>query len=63
MKWQPSPTMRPPPTALSCVQWSEGMAPAFTNMMKLFGSATVPSRVFIFTTCGAKRRLNPTIKC
>ncbi len=29
-KWQASPTMRPPPTARSCVQCSAGIAPALT---------------------------------
>ena len=34
MKWQASPTMRPPPTVRSCVQCSAGIAPAFTVITK-----------------------------
>lgn len=63
MKWQASPMMRPPPLARSCVQCWAGMAPAFMVMMNDFGSFNCDSSAFILATCGAKRRLKPTIRC
>src|SRR3569623_1363317 len=52
----------PPPTARSCVQCSRGMAPAFTVMTIDLGSTIAASIAFIFCTCGAKRRVNPTMR-
>jgi len=46
-KWHPSPMILPPPTSGSCVQWEEGIAPAFTVMTKTFGSIAPTRRDFI----------------
>ena len=47
MKWQPSPMIRPPPTAGSCVQCAAGIAPAFTVITNAFGPGTPASSDFI----------------
>jgi hypothetical protein len=41
---------------------SRGMAPAFTVINNAFGPGAAASSSFAFTTCGAKRRLNPTMR-
>ena len=50
MKWQPSPMMRPPPRAGSCVQWSGGMYPALTFMFMHNGSLRPANNCRIFAT-------------
>ena len=61
IQWHASPTIRPPPTSGSWVQWSRGMAPALTVATIESGPARPSSSPFASTASGAKRRLKPTI--
>jgi len=56
--------MRPPPDPGSRVQsfFLAGTAPALTVMTKDFRFAQGFEQRFVLTTCGAKRRLNPTMR-
>jgi len=60
-KWQSSPTMRPPPSSGRWVQCVIGMAPALTRITIVADEDRRASAETILRTCGAKRRLKPTV--
>ncbi len=60
MRWQASPTSRPPPSAWSWVQWLAGMAPAFMVRVRALGPERVASSSAMRWETGANRRLKPT---
>ena len=62
MKWQASPTMRPPPASdpASVVRRDR---PGIHRQDEGLGFAHRASSDFVFCTCGEKRRLKPTISC